>query len=99
MIEDDKTYFGVGDFKEVYKQLIENSNVEICATIGLNFVRYYGEAVFDLNPEISEKALEMLPMMRNIYNDQTGYNLKMFYLSNASAEFYNMMGLQESITL
>lgn len=99
MIEDNKIYFGVGDFKEVYKQLIENSNVGICATIGSKFVRYYGEAVFDLNPEISEKALEMLSMMRNIYYDQTGYNLKMFYLSNASAEFYNMMGLQESITL
>ena len=43
----DRLYFGVGTFKDVYKQLVKNPNVEICACNGENFLRYYGEAEFE----------------------------------------------------
>lgn len=97
MIEGDKIYFGVGDFKAVYKQIKANPNIEVCATTGSDFLRYYGKAVFDSNPVIAEKAFEILPMLKTIYNEQTGYKLGMFYLEKATAEFYSMMGIQEKI--
>lgn len=63
----------------------------------MNFIRYYGKAVFDPNKALSERALEMLPFLKNIYNDQTGYHLSMFYIDDATAEFRNMMGVEEAI--
>ena len=35
-LDEDKIYFSVGDFKEVYKQMQKNPKIEIVATIGLN---------------------------------------------------------------
>ncbi len=34
--------------------------------------------------------------MQKIYNEQTGYRLAIFHLENATAEFRNMLGVQES---
>lgn len=97
MLVDDRLYFGVGDFKDVYKQMQENPNVEFCATVGQDFLRYFGEATFTNDQSIVEKALDAMPMMRKIYNEQTGYGLGMFSLENATAEFRNMMGIKEKI--
>lgn len=99
MLLDGKIYFGVGEFKAVYYQLQENPNVEMCACTGEKFLRYYGVATFDKEPEIAEKALEALPMLRQIYNEETGYTLGMFTIESATAEFRGMMGVEESITL
>ena len=56
----DKIFFGVGDFKEVYRQIQENPNVEIVATKGEDILRYYGVAKFDDNPEVLQKTWKML---------------------------------------
>lgn len=97
MEHDGKIYFGVGTFKEVYKQICDNPNIEICACTGSDFLRFYGRAEFDTNPAVAEMALDKLPMLRKIYNEQTGFKLGMFYLTNATAEFRSMMGIQETI--
>lgn len=97
MLIDDKLYFGVGTFKEVYQQMSSNPNVEFCATCGANFLRYFGTATFDPNPELTEKALDSLPMLKNIYNETTGNKLGIFYLTNATAEFRSMLKVEETI--
>lgn len=37
LLDGDKIYFGVGTFKEVYKQMEKNSNIEIAAWNGEHF--------------------------------------------------------------
>ena len=63
MVNGDKLYFGVGEFKEVYKQMQINPNVEVCAAAGKEFLRYYGKAVFETDYSIAEKGQQYLSAM------------------------------------
>ena len=64
---DGKVLFGVGDFKEVYKQLVANPKVEIaCAKPDGHWLRYTGKAVFETDPKYAEASLEAMPMLKNI---------------------------------
>lgn len=97
MLVDDKIYFGLGTFKEVYKQLEANPYMEIVACIDDKFLRYYGKVKFEQDPKYAEMALEALPMLKQLYNEKTGYVLGMVYLEDATAEFRNMMAVEEKI--
>ncbi|MDO5398013.1 MAG: pyridoxamine 5'-phosphate oxidase family protein [bacterium] len=95
MLEGERIYFGVGEFKDVFKQMKLNSNVEFCATVGNEFLRYYGKAVFENDYTIANKVLANAPALQKIYNDDTGYKLGIFHLENATAEFRGMSGVKE----
>lgn len=99
MVYDNKIYFGVGTFKDCYHQLEQNPNVEICASDGKGFLRYYGKAVFDDNPDILVKAFEIAPYLPKMYNDTNCHKLGMFYLADATAEFRRLMDIEESVSL
>lgn len=73
-----------------------NPHVEICATIGNEFLRYYGTAIFEADDTIATKALAAMPGLQKIYNDETGYHLAIFYIKNATVEFRTMMDIKES---
>ena len=92
-------YFGIGDFKEVYRQLQENPHVEIGAVRGADWLRYYGTAVFEQNGRIAQMALERMPAMRKIYNEKTGHRLAIFHLEDATAELRNQLGILEAFQL
>lgn len=98
MLEGDRLYFAVGDFKEVYQQMRANPHVEFCATVGKQFLRYYGTAVFEPDDRLARQVLSGAPAMRQIYNEKTGYGLAVFHLEHATAEFRTMMGVQERFT-
>lgn len=91
----DCLYFGTGTFKEVYKQLKANPNVEICACNGERFLRYYGRAVFEQDDTIAGMVLSKAHAMQKIYNKETGLKLGIFHLENATAEFRTKMGISE----
>lgn len=95
ILHDDKIYFGVGDFKEVYHQMEANPKVEIVATKGENILRYYGVAKFEDNPEVLEKTWEILGELKALY-DENGWKMKLFYIDDATAEFRNMFSVDES---
>lgn len=95
ILHDDKIYFGVGDFKEVYNQMQSNPKIEIVATRGEDILRYYGEAKFEDNQEVLDKAWEVLEDLKAVY-DENGWNMKMFYIDDATAEFRNMFSVEES---
>ncbi|MDO5824880.1 MAG: pyridoxamine 5'-phosphate oxidase family protein [Methanosphaera sp.] len=95
ILHDDRIYFGVGDFKEVYRQMQENPHVEIVATRGEDILRYYGVAKFDDNEEVLNIAWEMLGELKGLY-DSNGWNMKLFYIDEATAEFRNMFSVEES---
>lgn len=95
---DGKVLFGVGDFKEVYRQMKANPKVEIvaCKENG-HWLRYTGKAVFETDPKYAESSLESMPHLRNIYNEETGNKLMMFHLEEATAVVIPMMGEGESL--
>lgn len=99
LIYEGKIYFGVGDFKDCYKQLTVNPNVEICASDGKGFVRYYGRAEFVDDPALLDAAFKSVDYLDQLYNEATGNKLKMFYLADATAEFRSLTGLLESIKI
>jgi len=92
-----KLYFGVGTFKDCYKQLMENPNIEIVASDGQGFLRYYGKAKFVENEDLFKKSCEEAPYIPKMYNDETGHKLGMFYLEDATAEFRSLMGIEEEV--
>ena len=96
--EGGKVIFGVGSFKEVYRQLCANPNAEIvaCKPDG-HWMRYSGRAVFETDPRYEEAALEAAPNLRNVYNESTGYRLMMFHLEDAEAYDIPVMGKGESL--
>ncbi|WP_283171529.1 pyridoxamine 5'-phosphate oxidase family protein [Curtanaerobium respiraculi] len=99
MVADGRIYFGAGTFKDVYRQLRTNPKVEICATDGKGFLRYYGTAVFDDRPELFEQACAEAPYLPKMYNEETGRVLAMFYLADATAEFRSLFAIEESLDM
>ena len=95
---DGKVVFGIGDFKEVYRQLVANPKTEIVAAKpDGHWLRYTGKVVFDDDPKYQEAAFEAMPNLRNIYNEETGHKMKMFYLEDATAVDIPMMGPGENL--
>ena len=95
LLDGDKIYFGVGTFKEVYKQMQANPNVEISAWDGEHILRYYGKANLDKNEDIVKKAFELMPELAEIYKSN-GWEMGIFYLDDATAEIRNMFEIEES---
>ena len=95
---DDKVIFGVGDFKNVYKQLQVNPLCEIvaCKKDG-HWLRYTGKAVFETDYKAAEAMMEAIPFLKNIYNEKTGNKLMCFHLEEATAVDIPMMGEGESL--
>jgi len=93
---DEKVCFGVGKFKNVYKQMQANPLVEIvaCKPDG-HWLRYTGKAVFEDDPKYVKKAFETMPQLREIYTDTS--IMGVFYLEDATAVEIPMMGDGESL--
>ncbi len=90
---DGKVLFSVGDFKEVYAQMQANPLVEIAACKpNAEWLRYTGRAVFETDPKYAAAALDAMPDLKKIYNDETGHKLMMFHLEDAKAVVIQLMG-------
>ena len=96
MIEDGKLYFGTGTFKDCYKQLKTNPNVEVCAMGAGGFLRYYGKAVLVDDAALAQEALDSIPPVKKAY-EENGWTMSMFYLENATAEFRDLFSVKEKI--
>ena len=82
---DGKLIFGVGDFKNVYRQMVANPLVEIaaCKPDG-HWLRYTGKAVFETDGKYAEQMIAD-SHLEAIYNEQTGNKLMTFHLEDATA--------------
>lgn len=94
---DGKIIFGVGDFKDVYREMTENPLVEIvaCKQNG-HWLRYTGKAVFDHNEDYAKKMVEA-GHLEGIYNDKTGHKMMTFHLEDATAVDIAVMGQGEDL--
>ena len=90
---DGKLLFGVGDFKDVYRQLVNNPRVELVALKpNGHWLRYTGKAVFETDPEYAIAALDAMPDLKAVYNDSTGHKMMMFRIDDATAYDIPVMG-------
>ena len=96
---DGKVLFGIGDFKDVYKQLQANPKVEIVASKpDGHWLRYTGKAVFETDPKYAKAALDSMPTnLKNIYNETTGHKMMVFHLEDATAVDIAVMGEGEDL--
>ena len=95
--KDGKIIFGVGDFKDVYKQLKANPLCEIaaCKKDG-HWLRYTGKAVFETDYSYAEEMIKTAGLDM-IYNEQTGNKLMAFHREDAKAVDIAVMGEGESL--
>ena len=95
---DGKVIFGVGDFKNVYKQLVANPKCEIIAAKqDGHWMRYTGKAVFETDTKYADAMLEAMPNLKDIYNEQTGNKMMCFHIENATAADIAVMGEGEDL--
>ena len=95
---DGKVLFGIGDFKNVYKQPTANPKAEIVAAKpDGHWLRYTGKAVFEDDPKYAEMIMDALPKLRDIYNETTGNKMMVFHLEDATAVDIPMMGEGEDL--
>ena len=92
LLKDGKIYFGVGNQKEVFKQMTSNPNVEIVALVETDFLRYYGKAVFEETYDFADSIVKGNEFLESIYNDETGFKLAIFHLEEATAEIRDITG-------
>lgn len=90
--EDGKLIFGVGDFKNVYRQMAANPLVEIvaCKPNG-HWLRYTGRAVFETDEKYAARMIRD-SHLEAIYNKETGNKLMTFHLEDAVAFDIPVMG-------
>ena len=95
---DGKVIFGVGNFKDVYKQLVANPKVEIvaCKKDG-HWLRYTGKAVFETDPKYAKVMLEGLPQVKELYDANPGYAMMTFHIEDATAVDIAVMGDGEDL--
>jgi uncharacterized pyridoxamine 5'-phosphate oxidase family protein len=95
--KDGKVIFGVGDFKDVYKQLKANPLCEIvaCKQDG-HWLRYTGKAVFESDYSYAEEMIKASGL-DGIYNETTGNKLMAFHLEDAKAVDIAVMGEGENL--
>ena len=95
---DGKVLFGVGDFKDVYRQMVANPKVEIVAfKQDGHWMRYTGKAVFETDEKYANAMLDGAPHLRSIYNEETGNKMMVFHIEDATAVDIAVMGAGESL--
>ena len=94
MLVEDKIYFGCGTFKNVFKQLTNNPQVEVLAVNGREFLRYDGTVRIVKDDALLAKVREIMPDIMAMY-DKNGWEMGLFYLENGHAEIRGIMDLKE----
>lgn len=94
-VVDGKVWLGVGEFKNVYRQLAANPKCEVVALEpGGRWLRWTGRAAFAEGEErekLEEVFLEAMPGLRKIYDKSPGRRMMCFTLADARAELVQMM--------
>jgi len=93
---DGKIYFAVGTFKDVYRQLRANPKCEILASVGPDFLRWDGNAVFSDDSRLPLAAGAAMPQIAEMYA-KNGWTLGFFTLEGGSAEIVNVTGAKNRL--
>ena len=81
---DNHLYIQTGKKKEVYKQIEENNNVEICGFKDGRWIRICGTLVVDDRVEAKKSMLDDYPDLRGMY-DENDDNTAVLYFDHGKA--------------
>ena len=89
---DGKLWFNTSNQKNVYKDMKENPNIEICiSSPEYAWLRVHGKAVFVDNKEIKEAALEN-QLVKAIYQTADNPTFEVFYLEDPHGTIADFSG-------
>ena len=94
-----KLYLQTGNVKAVFKQMMANPKIELCATSkdGATWLRVAAEVALDPRVEARRQMLDENPTLRRLYSEDDGVG-EVLYLKNATATFYSFTGDPKTVT-
>ena len=94
----DKVYFFIGDFKNVYKQLLKNSNCELVATKTTGeWMRISGKAIYEKDFAIADNMLNDNKKIKELY-EKNGWKAMVFHIEG-KVEIINIMKSEEKFDI
>ena len=94
----DKVYFLVGDFKNVYKQLLKNPNCELVASKATGeWMRISGKAIFEKDFTISDSMLNNNKNIKELY-EKNGWKAMVFHIEG-KVEIIKIMTCEEKFDI
>jgi uncharacterized pyridoxamine 5'-phosphate oxidase family protein len=90
MHHEGKIWLGMGDHKNVYKQILANPKIEVVAVQPeVQWLRVSAKLVFDPRPELVAKALDVMPQLKALYVEG-GPRMAVGYLTEGEAQFVDI---------
>ena len=88
----EKLWFCTNNTKDVYKDMQENPNIEVCVSSpSYAWIRLSGKAVFENNIEVKELCMNN-PIVKGQYDTPDNPIFEVFYLENAKAVIADFSG-------
>lgn len=88
-----KLFFSTSNQKEVYEEIKNNSNVELCVSSpSYEWIRLSGKVVFSTDMDVKVGIIEHSPLVKSIYKTPDNPNFEIFYLDNAKAVIADFSG-------
>jgi len=78
---EDKLYIQTGKSKDVYKQILNNNNVEICAFSNGKWIRINGKLKVDDRIEAKRHMLDNYPELRGMYSELDDNTVVLYFES------------------
>lgn len=89
---DGKLWFCTNNQKDVYKDMMENPNIEICVSSpSYAWIRIHGQAVFENNMAVKEECIKN-PIVKGQYQTAENPIFEVFYIKNAHATIADFSG-------
>ena len=95
MLCEDKIYIMAFGSTNATRQIAANQKAEICAFKGMT-LRIECKLVQDNRPEIQKALVDKMPVLKPALGEN-GENGVMYYLADATASFFKMMELVETV--
>jgi uncharacterized pyridoxamine 5'-phosphate oxidase family protein len=86
-----KLMFGTSNKKDLWKQLQDKPEIEICACLDHKWLRLRGKVGFEKDRDAKVAALEVNPGLKRMYNPDDGV-FEVFYFESATGAFEDMSG-------
>lgn len=74
-----RLYIQTGKCKPIYKQLLDNPNVELCACKDNRWIRVSGKLVPDDRREPKKHMLDAYPELRNMYSEDDDNTIVLYF--------------------
>ena len=95
-IYNDKLYIQTGKSKNVFKQIENNPNVEICAFDEGKWIRVSGSLKLDDSIDAKKSMLDNYPDLRGMYNENDD-NTAVLFFENGNATIYSFTDAPKNI--